>query len=50
MKKKELKNDFFQNWSKNFLAYLNAKEYPDFPNKKHRKLWGIDDLYPPIFN
>ena len=43
MKKQELKNNFFQNWVKNFLEYLNAKEHPDFPSKKHRRLWGIDD-------
>tara|TARA_B100001029_G_C14730481_1_gene270069 strand:- start:230 stop:367 length:138 start_codon:yes stop_codon:yes gene_type:complete len=42
-KKKELENKFFKNWCKNFLAYIEAQEHPDFPNKRHRRLWGIDE-------
>ncbi len=42
-KKKELEKKFFKNWCKNFLAYIDAQEHPDFPNKRHRRLWGIDE-------
>ena len=38
-----LQSDFFNNWSKEFLKYLDAQENPDFPNKTHRRMWGIDD-------
>ena len=41
--KKKLKTDFFRNWCKRFLEYLDAQENPDFPNKTHRKLWGMED-------
>jgi len=34
---------FFKNWSKKYLRYLNAQENPDFPNKIHRRVWGLDD-------
>ena len=42
-KKTNLENNFFKNWSKKFLEFLDSKENPDFPNKTHRRIWGIDD-------
>tara|TARA_B100000963_G_C22482786_1_gene605514 strand:- start:522 stop:659 length:138 start_codon:yes stop_codon:yes gene_type:complete len=36
-------NDFFKNWSKKFLEFLDSTKKPDFPNKTHRRIWGIDD-------
>ena len=44
--KKETPNlqiDFFNNWSKEFLKYLDAQETPYFPNRTHRRMWGLDD-------
>tara|TARA_B100001250_G_C19726448_1_gene756302 strand:+ start:871 stop:1008 length:138 start_codon:yes stop_codon:yes gene_type:complete len=38
-----LQSDFFTNWSREFLRYLDAKENPDFPNKTRRRIWGIED-------
>ena len=42
-KKANLQNDFFKNWSKKFLEFLDSEENPDFPNKTHRRIWGLDD-------
>jgi hypothetical protein len=39
---KQSENDFFSNWSKKFLEYLEAEENKDFPNKLHRFLWGLN--------
>ena len=38
---KQSENEFFNNWSKKFLEYLDSEENPDFPNKLHRFLWGL---------
>ena len=38
-----LQGNLFKNWSKEFLKYLDTQENPDFPNKTHRRMWGIDD-------
>tara|TARA_B100000902_G_scaffold396489_1_gene457632 strand:+ start:399 stop:536 length:138 start_codon:yes stop_codon:yes gene_type:complete len=38
-----LQSDFFRNWSKEFLRYLDTQENPDFPNKAHRRIWGIEN-------
>ena len=37
------KDDFFKNWCKEFLRYLDAQENPDFPNKTRRRMWGIEN-------
>jgi hypothetical protein len=37
-----LQSNFFKNWSKEFLRYLDTQEKPDFPNKTHRRIWGIE--------
>ena len=42
-KNNSLENDFFKNWSKKFLEFLDSQENPDFPNKIHRRIWGIED-------
>jgi len=38
-----LQSDFFKNWCKDFLRYLDEQKNPDFPNRRHRKMWGIDE-------
>ena len=45
MKKERLplQSDFFKNWCKEFLRYLDAQENPEFPNKTHRRIWGLED-------
>ena len=40
--KNSMVNDFFKNWSKKFLEFLDSEENPDFPNKTHRRMWGLD--------
>ena len=41
--KKCSEDDFFKNWSNKFLEFLDSEENPDFPNKTHRRIWGLDD-------
>lgn len=38
-----IQSEFFKNWSREFLRYLDAQEHIDFPNKTHRRIWGFDD-------